>query len=195
MIPLFTDAISRMRARCSHSTYRIVVTITLLSANQLSFENGSDRKAHHGTNIRFPWGPHTGEKFFHGAMSPSFPSLQRYKLSKDKVLLFLFFRFLFYMSTSTIREATSTLAYLAPMQFWSPFSRHIVLCLPVFVHVNFTICPWGIITFRMCMSSRPHCCHWTAYKGLRTGLLLSSALCYSPPALQAVTNLSLQHDL
>ena len=95
-----------------------------------------------------------------------------------------------FMSTSTIRDATSTLAYQCNFGHLFPD----IVCLS-FVHVNFTICPWGIITFRMCMSSRPHCCHWTAYKGLRTGLLLSSALCYSPPALQAVTNLSLQHDL
>lgn len=123
-----------------------------------------------------------GEKLFHSAMSPSFPNLQSTNSGWTKSC---YICFLGIPSRSWFiwPYTTSTLAHLALLVTFSihDLSRHIVCLL-------FTICPWGIITFRMYMGCRPHCCHWTAYKGLLTGLLLPPYA--SPPALQAVTNLS-----
>lgn len=70
--------------------------------------------------------------------------------------------------------ATSTLAHLALLV---TFSIHMIFpdTLLLFACLLFTICPWGII-IRMCMCSRPHCCHWTAYKGLWTGYFFRSML-------------------
>jgi len=73
----------------------------------------------------------------------------------------------------TISDTTSTLAHPSGHLF-DPYDFPDTLFL--FACLLFTICPWGIITFSMCMCSRPRCCHWTAYKGLRTGLLLPLSL-------------------
>ena len=150
---------------CGH----ICIITWLFSANQQIIQI----KRNHSTNTHFPWGPHTGESSFMVQRVLHFRIYEGTKSGRtksNKVLLFLFSlytgTFLFYMTIRNINFGTScTSGHL-----FDPYdlSRHIDL----FACLLFTICPWGIITIRMCMCSGRHCSHWTAYKGLWTGLLL-----------------------